>query len=176
MGSHGSLLAAFHVVLIFLPPLTALVHQHLGRSPQPYRTLLLRHLLFIGVGLQGSAAGLKQLFHGEAVAAYTGWAFSPFVAELGLMNLSYGILGFIATFASRGWQTAAALGYGLFLFGAGIGHILDMMQTGNVSLGNAGPTLWSDLLIPLALAVLLLGTRHSDGKPTKPATRPHHTN
>ena len=30
---------------------------------------------------------------GEEVAEYVGWAYSPFVGELGTMNLAFGILG-----------------------------------------------------------------------------------
>lgn len=168
MGSHGALLAGFHILLIVLPPLTAFAHLRAFRASGSYPGLLLRHLLFIGVGLQGTSAGLKQLLAGEDVADYTGWAFSPFVAELGLMNLSYGVLGLIAPFASRGWQVAAALGYGLFLLGAAIGHVLDMATTGNLSLGNLGPTLWSDVLIPLALAALIVSTRTNEHNPAAP--------
>ncbi len=165
MGSHGSLLAGFHVLLILVPPLSAYVHQLIGHAGLAYPHLLLRHLVFIGVGVQGAAAGLKQIFAGQSVAAYTGWTFSPFVAELGLMNLSYGVLGLIAPFASRGWMVAAALGYGIFLLGAAIGHVHDMATTGNLSLGNAGPTLWSDILIPLVLLILLIATRKDASQP-----------
>ncbi len=157
MGSHGAILAGFHVLLILLPPLTALVHRRLRGGG--YADLFFRHLIFVGVGVQGVMAGLKQIGAGQDVAAYTGWAYSPFVVELGLMNLSYGILGLIAPFAGRGWQLAAALGYGIFLLGAAIGHVADMATTGNISLGNAGPTLWSDILIPLALVALAVLTR-----------------
>jgi hypothetical protein len=172
MGSHGSVLAGFHVLLIVLPPLTALAHRRMSATAGSYPDLLLRHLLFIGVGLQGTMAGLKQIFAGQDVAAYTNWAYSPFVAELGLMNLSYGILGLIAPFASRGWQYAAALGYGIFLLGAAVGHVADMAQSGNVSLGNAGPTLWSDFLIPVALLALVLWNRREQRRDSLPAAAP----
>lgn len=160
MTSHGAFIAAFHILFLLIPPLSAAIWWHHRRDiGARYRPLLLKHLVFIGVGVQGFMAGLKQIFMGESIAAYLDWPYSPFVAELGLMNLAFGILGLIAPFASRGFLVAASLGYGIFLSGAAIGHLHDVTSTGNLALGNIGPTLWSDILIPLGLLWLILTTR-----------------
>ncbi|AHE98299.1 DUF6790 family protein [Thioalkalivibrio paradoxus] len=162
MTSHGSFIAAFHILFLLIPPVSAALWWHHRRNiGARYRPILLKHLVFVGVGVQGFMAGLKQIFTGESIAAYLDWAYSPFVAELGLMNLSFGILGLIAPFASRGFLIATSLGYGIFLIGAATGHLYDVINTGNLALGNIGPTLWSDILIPLVLLWLILATREN---------------
>ncbi|MDP2013850.1 MAG: hypothetical protein Q8L05_06450 [Actinomycetota bacterium] len=155
-------LAAFHIAFIVLPFLMALL---LRRHTQPYVTRLFDSFLFIGVGVQGILDGLQQMTGGEEVAQYVGWAYSPFVGELGTMNFAFGVLGLIAPWASRGWKIATALGYGMFLAWAAVGHISDAIS-GDDSIGNIGPTLWSDVVIAAALLVLGLLTRDRE--------RPHH--
>lgn len=151
-------LAAAHVAFIVLPFLMALVFR---RHSEPFAARLLDSFLFIGVGVQGVLDGLQQMTGGEEVAEYVGWAYSPFVGELGTMNLAFGILGLLAPWASRGWKLATALGYGLFLAWAAVGHVVDAFG-GNTAIGNVGPTLWSDIVIPVALLVLVIATRGHD--------------
>ena len=158
MGRSG-FLAATHIVTIVLPFILA---AFIGRSTHTYAQRLFVAVIFIGVGFQGFSAGLQQIFQGETIAEYLNWAYSPFVHELGAMNLAFGILGLLAPWRSRGWQVATALGYGFFLFYAAIGHVIDLFD-GNVSLGNFGPTLWSDFLIPILLAVTAYLTRGGRG-------------
>ena len=46
-----------------------------------------------------------------------------------------------------------------FLIGAGVGHIKDIITAGNFAPGNAGPILFTDLLTPTAIFLLLCLTR-----------------
>lgn len=156
-------IAGTHIVMIVLPFLLAAIF---GRKTRTYLDRLFIAFLFIGVGFQGFSAGLQQMFDGEVIAAYLNWEFSPFVRELGAMNMAFGILGLVAPFASRGWQVATALGYGFFLSVAAYGHVEDLVS-GNLSLGNAGPTLWSDFIIPIALLVTGFLTRQGRGLKTR---------
>ena len=50
---------------------------------------------------------------------------------------------------------AAALAAACFLVGAGIIHIRDIAETGNLAPGNAGPIMLTDFLTPIAVLVLL---------------------
>ncbi len=63
------------------------------------------------------------------------------------------------------WPSPAAC----FLVGAGIIHIRDIAETGNLAPGNAGPIMITDFLTPVAVLVLLFFS--SEGvRPKSPAT------
>lgn len=49
-----------------------------------------------------------------------------------------------------------ALAASCFLMGAGIIHILDIIEKGNFAPGNAGPIMITDFLTPIAVLVLLV--------------------
>jgi hypothetical protein len=153
---------AFHLLLILLPLALGAVHVLRRRSPHPVRwvaeTFLLYYLV-IGVGVQGLLAGMQQLFASERVAEYVGWPDSPFVHELGSMNLAFGLLGVLCIWVRGTWWHATAIGYSLFLAMAAGGHIADLVVNDNTSAGNVGPTLWADIYLPVAI-LGLLAVRH----------------
>ena len=47
-----------------------------------------------------------------------------------------------------------------WLGGDAIGHVRQMVIAGNYAPGNAGPWLWSDVLVPLILVVTLFPARN----------------
>lgn len=153
------MLAIAHLLFILLPPVLASLHLGLSRGwPDRRRAVecfLVYHLV-IGVGVQGVSAGLKQVWDGEAVAAYVGWSYSPFVREVGFSNLAFGVLGLLAPWCRGSWRDAAGVGYSVFLLLAAGGHLRSLLDDGNLSIGNAGPTLWSDLYLPAVILGLLV--------------------
>ena len=52
---------------------------------------------------------------------------------------------------------ATVIAASIFLLGAGIVHITNIMQTGNMAPGNAGFALLIDILIPVVLIILMVG-------------------
>jgi len=64
---------------------------------------------------------------------------------------------------------AAGLAAGCFLLGAGIIHIGDIAETGNLAPGNAGPILLTDFLTPIAIFVLLYLSSEAS-RPKSPVT------
>lgn len=151
-------IAIFHILLIVLPPLFALGEIYSAQEQLALKDRLdifLLYYLVIGVGAQGVVAGYKQITRGEESAAYLNWPYSPFVKELGYMNLSFGVLGISCYFITGTWWEAVGIGYSIFLLLAAYNHILDAVENRNFSLGNVGPTLWSDVLIPGAIIGLI---------------------
>jgi hypothetical protein len=128
---------------------------------------VLAWFLFFSVGVSFFYNFVFHVFFGELAASYIGWADSPFQAEVGYASLGFAAVGFLAF---RGhWQTrlAAILGPALFLWGAAVGHILDMVRSHNFAPGNAGVIFWTDILLPVFGFALLaaarrrrLGARH----------------
>src|SRR3990172_9161705 len=128
---------------------------------------LLRYLFLFPLGLQGLWAFFGQVFFPERSAAAIGWATSPFQYEVGVANLGLGLASLYAAFRGFEARLAVAIAAACFLIGAGIGHIRDIVEAGNLAPGNAGPIMITDFLTPIAVLVLLLIERW---KPKSPAT------
>ncbi|MGA0563453.1 DUF6790 family protein [Ancylobacter sp. VNQ12] len=135
------------------------------RGPRPITVgrvvdQLLRYVLAFPVGLMGLWAFMGHVFFAEQAAASIGWAPSPFQFEVGMANLGIGLAGLIgAFFGSPGFRAAVGVVMLGFLGGAGVGHVVQIEQAGNLAAGNAGPILYTDFLTPLAVLGLLLVQR-----------------
>ena len=132
------------------------------RGPRPITATalvdqLLRYILLFPVGIMGLWAFIGHVFLAERSAAAIGWATSPFQFEVGMANLGIGLAGVIGAFVpSPGFRAAVGVVMIGFLGGAGVGHLIQMAETGNMAAGNAGPILYTDFLTPLAVLGLLL--------------------
>ena len=117
---------------------------------------LSRSLFLFPLGIQGVWAFVGHVFFPERSAAAIGWATSPFQYEVGVANLGLGLAAIYAAF--RGFEARVAVGIAAacFLIGAGIGHVRDILATGNLAPGNAGPIMVTDFLTPTAIVVLLI--------------------
>ncbi|HET9069780.1 MAG TPA: DUF6790 family protein [Amaricoccus sp.] len=136
----------------------------LRRQPRPWSRAevleeVLAWFLFFSIGASFLYNFVFHVFFGDLAASFIGWENSPFQAEVGYASLGFAAVGFLAF---RGaWQTrlAAILGPALFLWGAAIGHVLDMIRSHNFAPGNAGVIFWTDILLPVVGFALLAATR-----------------
>lgn len=130
---------------------------------------LLRYLFLFPLGIQGLGAFVGHVFFAEQAAASIGWPNTPFQYEVGVANLGLGLASIYAAF--RGFEARLAVGIAAacFLIGAGVIHIVDIVEKGNLAPGNAGPIMITDFLTPVAVLVLLV---LASGKlrPKSPAT------
>ncbi len=142
----------FSFLLVFLPLILGILHAKVkgGKKIE----LILLYYICIGIGVQGLVSGIMQTFYSASVIQYVHWPFSPFILELGLANISYGILGMMSPWMNRGWQTATAFGYGLFLLFTGMRHALEIAQWG-INPGDSGAFVYIDFIISCILFVLL---------------------
>ena len=116
---------------------------------------LLQYAFIFPVGLMGLWAALGHIVFPVRVAQAIGWQTSPFQFEVGVANLGIAFAGLYAAFRSFEARLATNLVLSCFLIGAGIGHIRDIISVGNFAPGNAGPILFTDLLTPTAIFLLL---------------------
>ena len=108
------------------------------------------------VGVPGIVGSSGHIFAADQVAESIGWPKgSPFQYEVGVANLSFGILGIMCSWVTGDFWTATVVGFSVFLWGAAIGHIREMVTAKNFNPGNAGVVFYMDLLIPAFLYVLL---------------------
>lgn len=132
----------------------------IARGPRPISRefvadRLLRYLFFFPIGLMSLWAFVGHVFLPEEAAKAIGWATSPFQREVGMANLGIGVAGVMAAFRGFDFRLATAVVMACFLIGAGIGHILEIVTTGNLAPGNAGPILFTDFLTPIVILCLL---------------------
>lgn len=116
---------------------------------------IVRYLLVFPIGLMGLWAFVGHVFFPEEAARSIGWQTSPFQYEVGVANLGIGLAGLYAAFRGFEARMAAALVAICFLGGAGIGHIREIAETGNLAPGNAGPILVTDFATPTVILILL---------------------
>lgn len=128
-------------------------------APRPlslWAERLLSGINLFPVGLMSLWAAVGHIAFPEQAARAIGWATSPFQFEVGVANLGIGLVGLIAAFWSNwGFRAAVAVMTVGFLGGAAAGHVVQISETGNMADGNAGPILYTDILTPLALLILL---------------------
>ena len=128
---------------------------------------LLRYLFVFPLGLLGLWAFFGHVFFAEQSAASIGWAPSPFQYEVGVANIALAAL--YAAFRDFEARLAVAIAVACFLIGAGIEHIRDIVEAGNLALGNAGPIMVTDFLTPIAVLALLF-VANGKRRPKSPAT------
>jgi hypothetical protein len=117
---------------------------------------LLRYLFVFPLGIQGLWAFAGHVFFPDRAAAAIGWEPSPFQFEVGYASLGLGLASLYAAYTGFYARVAVAIAASCFLVGAGIGHVHDIVNYGNLTSGNAGPILVTDFLTPIAVLALLL--------------------
>jgi hypothetical protein len=102
---------------------------------------------------------VMHFFFSDMVANSIGWPVgSPFQKEVAGANLAVGLLGFLG-FWRRDFWLPYVISKTAFLWIAGISHVADLIQNQNLSVGNAGLTLYMDFIWPMIYILLLLLTR-----------------
>ena len=129
---------------------------------------LIKYLLIFPLGVQSLWAFLCHV-HPEESAAVIGWEPSPFQYEVGVANLGIGLAALYAAFQGFQARAAVAVMAACFLGGAAVGHLRDIAMGDNLAPGNAGPILYTDMLTPIMLLVLLLLTPRPAVAAVKPA-------
>jgi hypothetical protein len=116
---------------------------------------LLAYFILFSVAVSYFYNFVFHVFFGEMAAGYIGWADSPFQAEVGYASLGFAAVGLLAFKGNCCVRFAAILGPAMFQWGAAVGHIHDIMATGNMAPGNAGVMLYSDIFLPVIGFALL---------------------
>lgn len=110
-------------------------------------------LLLLAVGATGIYTFITHVFFPEISAKQIGWEVSPFQFEVGTADLTLGVLGVLGFWGNFSFRLAAAIGAIVWLGGDAVGHVRQMIVAHNFAPGNAGPWFWTDVLVPLLLAV-----------------------
>jgi hypothetical protein len=119
-------------------------------------------VLMYVLGVSGAIGMFNVVMHtvfARSIAESIGWpAGNPFQTEVAFANLAIGTIGF-ACFWRYDFWLPAAVAKSIFAWGAGLTHVLDMAETGNLAPNNVGPILIWDFLLPVVITVLVILTR-----------------
>ncbi|GAA4792198.1 hypothetical protein GCM10023200_29510 [Actinomycetospora chlora] len=153
---------------LFLPLILLIafaVHVAVMRRPRTREHVLTVACLWglgLGVGVMELLAGLPHLTSPAFSAVQIGFAPSAFQWEVGWANLTFAVLGFLSLrFRSTDFWLATAIGYLVYFWGCGIGHIQQYVVEGNTAPYNWGPIVPVVFLLPLVLLVLVVALRRA---------------
>lgn len=125
------------------------------KEAQKTKELLLGYLMLFTLGFGMVANFIAHVFFADRTAELIGWAAgSPFQFEVGIANLSFGVLAILSFWFRRSFLFAALLGNTIWLWGDAVGHVRNMVEAGNFAPGNAGIYFWADIFIPLLIIIV----------------------
>lgn len=131
------------------------------KSFSKFCNFLLGCILFFDVGLFSIFSAFGHIFMGPQIAQEIGWLpGSPFQFEVGVANLSYGVLGVLSSRALDRFSKAALLGWAIFLLGAFVGHMIQRYTAADRAMYNVGLFVWfNDFFLPFFALSLLFFAR-----------------
>jgi uncharacterized membrane protein YphA (DoxX/SURF4 family) len=117
--------------------------------------VVLLWMLAVGVGATGVFAWSGHIFRAAEVAESIGFPpDNPFQWEVGWANLAVGVLGILCIWRRDFWWPTA-IAAAVYLWGAAWGHIYQAVEHDNHKAYNTGPILYTDILVPLVILILL---------------------
>lgn len=127
------------LIIAVIGPIVQLLLSKAPRTKNRVFELFLVWFLFMMVGISSIWAFMGHVFFANEVAAIIGWPpGSPFQFEVGIANLAFGVLGLLSLKIRENFWVATVIGFSVFYLGAAYGHIINIIETGNMAPGNAG--------------------------------------
>lgn len=150
-------LSNLHAVLFVAAILIALL------KGAPLAERLLEWLLLLPIGVGYVWAGFFHVFFPEVAAQSIGWQVSPFQFEIGVADMSIGVVAILSFWSGLPFKTAAALYIVLFSVGVTIGHLRQAMA-GDLAANNFGLLLVLTVFEIILFPLLLWATRREGTK------------
>jgi hypothetical protein len=150
------------ITVVFAAAALLLASIHLGLSPRRRssgvliaRTYLI-YLLFIYVGLLGLLTAYAHVFRPVQTSASIGWTTSPYEYEVGMADLTVGVLGVLCLWIEGDFWLATAIANAVWLLGDAVGHIRQMMEHHDYAAYNSGVFLYVEIMTPILILLLVL--------------------
>jgi hypothetical protein len=150
----------FQLVFVVLAVVTASIQLALSRSARHSAGTIagtyLLHLLFIYVGLMGVLTAYAHVFRPIQTSASIGWSTSPYEYEVGMADLTVGVLGILCLWIRGSFWMATAIANAVWLLGDAVGHIRQIVINNNHAANNSGIFLFAEIITPFVILFLAL--------------------
>jgi hypothetical protein len=120
----------------------------------------LLYLLFFYVGLMGLLTAYAHVFRPVQTSASIGWQTSPYEYEVGMADLTVGVLGVLCLWFRGNFWLAAAIANAVWLLGDAVGHVRQLVLRNDHATNNSGLFLITEFIMPLVIMFLVLYHRH----------------
>jgi hypothetical protein len=155
----------FQVFFASVAVLAASVHVAFSPQRRNSRAAIagtyLLYLLFFYVGLMGLLTAYAHVFRPAETSASIGWSTSPYEYEVGMADLTVGVLGVLCMKFRGDFWLATAIANALWLLGDAVGHIRQMTLYNNHASNNSGIFLITEIMMPIIILSLASYHRHS---------------
>ena len=154
----------FFIVLAFLG-----ASIHLALSPKRRSSRLaiaetyLLYLLVVYVGVMGVVTFVFHVFFPVWTSASIGWSTSPYEYEVGMADLTIGLLGILCLWFRGNFWLATAIANAVWLLGDAVGHVRQMIEQNNHAMNNSGLFLYLEFLVPVMILGLMFYVRGHAG-------------
>ena len=135
---------------------------HLASSPSArssrasVATTYLLYLLVFYVGVMGILTAYAHVFRPIQTSASIGWSTSPYEYEVGMADLTVGVLGVLCIWIRGNFWLATAIANAVWLLGDAIGHTRQMLLANNHAANNSGLFLLAEFITPVVILILAL--------------------
>lgn len=155
----------FQVVFVALAVIAASIH--LAFSPRRRSSgaaiagTYLVYLLVIYVGLMGVLTAYAHVFRPIQTSASIGWSTSPYEYEVGMADLTVGVLGVLCVWLRGNFWLATAIANAVWLLGDAVGHLRQIVVQNNHAANNSGIFLVVEFTVPVLILILTLYERRA---------------
>src|SRR5271154_4770651 len=155
----------FQLIFAMLAVIAALIHLAISPARRSSGAAIagtfLQYLLFVYVGLMGILTAYAHVFRPVQTSASIGWSTSPYEYEVGMADLTVGVLGILCLWLRGNFWLATAIANAVWLLGDAVGHLRQIMLTNNHAANHSGVLLVVEFTMPVLILVLALYHRRT---------------
>jgi len=124
----------------------------------------LLYLFFLYVGMMGVLTSYAHVFRPVQTSASIGWSTSPYEYEVGMADLTVGVLGILCLKFRGNFWLATAIANGVWLWGDAVGHVRQMTLNNDHAANNSGLFLVAEFVVPFVILFLTFFHRRLEGR------------
>ncbi len=150
----------FQLFFVLLVVVAASIHVAVSsrrrRSGAAIAGTYLLYFFVVYVGLMGLLTAYAHVFRPIQTSASIGWSTSPYEYEVGMADLTVGVLGILCVWFRGNFWLATAIANAVWLLGDAVGHVRQVVIYNNHASNNSGLFLYLEIVTPLVILLLTL--------------------
>src|ERR1700744_4339475 len=163
----------FQVIFTLIAVVAASIHLALSPQRRSSRAAVagtyLLYLLFFYVGLMGLLTAYAHVFRPLQTSASIGWSTSPYEYEVGMADLTVGVLGILCLWIRGNFWLATAIANSVWLLGDAIGHTRQILLANNRAANNSGLFLLAEFVTPIIILAFAIYCSRNSPHAAQPA-------